>query len=246
MSGCSSASHGGTYQPMMPTLPCGADVHRGAVALALEELLLQVGVAPVLDDDVDLAGAEALPGDVLLEVLVVDRAARAASWATVPDDVGAGLVADPRVDGHVELAALAAGLARPATRWPRSPRRSRPAATGGERQRGRRGEGRPARAPRLLAVLMHAVSSVASCVCVNSVWSEPGRPDAAAGCWNARRGPGPSSRRRRRPPRVIRSSITPSSTMVMPGGGALAPLLAAGEARARRRSRARRRRPGRR
>ena len=60
-----------------------AEVHRAAVTGALEELLLQVGVAPVLDDDVDLAGAEALPGDVLLEVLVVDGAAESSS-ATSP------------------------------------------------------------------------------------------------------------------------------------------------------------------
>ena len=102
-----------------------AHVHRGAVALALEELLLQVGVAPVLDDDVDLAGAEALPGDVLLEVLVLDRAAQLVLRDRA-DDVGAGLVAHPRVDGHVEVAALAAPTPRPATRWPRSPRRSTP------------------------------------------------------------------------------------------------------------------------
>src|SRR3712207_9296634 len=61
-----------------------------------------------LDDDVDLAGAEALPGDVLLEVLVVDRAAELLLGHDA-HHVGAGLVAHPRVDGHVDLAALTAG-----------------------------------------------------------------------------------------------------------------------------------------
>ena len=88
-----------------------AEVLGGAVTLLGEELLLEVGVAPVLDDDVDLAGAEALPGDVLLELLVVDGAAELLLGDRA-HDVGARLVADPGVDGHVQVAALAPGLAR--------------------------------------------------------------------------------------------------------------------------------------
>ena len=59
---------------MIPTLPVSPKSSRCRHRLG-EELLLEVGVAPVLDHDVDLAGAEALPGDVLLQLLVVDRAA---------------------------------------------------------------------------------------------------------------------------------------------------------------------------
>ena len=106
MSGCSLASHGGTYQWMMPIVAGRAEVLGAAVTRVGEELLLQVGVAPVLEHDVDLAGAEALPGDVLLEVLVVDLAAELL-LGDVADDVGVRLVADPRVDRDVELAAVA-------------------------------------------------------------------------------------------------------------------------------------------
>ncbi len=88
-----------------PDVALRAEVLGAAVTLVGEELLLQVGVTPVLDHDVDLAGAEALPGDVLLQVLVVDRAAQLV-LGDGADDVGAGLVADPRVDGHVELTAV--------------------------------------------------------------------------------------------------------------------------------------------
>ena len=119
----------------------GTEVRRGAVTRLGEELLLEVGVSPVLDDDVDLAGAEALPGDVLLELLVVDGAAELLLGDDA-DDVGTGLVADPRVDGHVEVAALTAGLAG----------RvlvglglvvDRPSAAGGEQEGGDGGDGPP-------------------------------------------------------------------------------------------------------
>ena len=96
-----------------------AQVLRAAVTGLGEELLLQVGVTPVLEHDVDVTGAEALPGDVLLELLVVDLAAELLS-ATWPDDVGVGLVADPRVDRDVEVAAVALAC-RPRSSW--SPRR---------------------------------------------------------------------------------------------------------------------------
>src|SRR6478752_1177021 len=81
-------------------------VHRTAVSGLGEELLLEVGVAPVLQDHVDLAGAEALPGDVLLEVLVLDRAAELGLHQRA-DHVGVCLVADPRVDRDADVAAVA-------------------------------------------------------------------------------------------------------------------------------------------
>ena len=62
-------------------------------------------MAPVLDHDVDLAGAEALPRHLLVEVLVVDGAAELFG-RDLPDHVSVGLVADPRVDRHVEIAAV--------------------------------------------------------------------------------------------------------------------------------------------
>jgi hypothetical protein len=62
-------------------------------------------VAPVLDHHVDLAVAHALPGDLLLDVLVLDLAAELA-LGDVADHVRGRLVADPGVDRHVELAAV--------------------------------------------------------------------------------------------------------------------------------------------
>ena len=90
--------------------PHAADqVVQSGLGVLHEPARVERRVAPVLDDHVDLAGAEALPGDVLLEVLVVDRAAELLLRDRA-DHVGAGFVADPRVDRHVELAAVAAGV----------------------------------------------------------------------------------------------------------------------------------------
>ena len=66
MSGYFSAIHGGTYQPMMPLLP--VEPALGGDLLLVDVLLLQVVVAPVLQDRVDLPGGEALPGDLLVDV----------------------------------------------------------------------------------------------------------------------------------------------------------------------------------
>src|SRR4051812_9139713 len=88
-----------------PLVAVRAGVHRGLVALHV--LLHEVGVTPVLDDHVDLAAAEALPGDLLLEVLVGHLAAEL-RLGEVADDVRGRLVAHPRVDGHVEVATAAA------------------------------------------------------------------------------------------------------------------------------------------
>ena len=50
---------------MIPVTPFGPGV-RGELLVG-DVRLLEVGVAPVLEDDVDLAGVEALPGDLLGE-----------------------------------------------------------------------------------------------------------------------------------------------------------------------------------
>src|SRR6185437_13065934 len=71
-------------------------------------------VAPVLDDDIYLAVAHALPGNLFLDVLVLDLAAQL-GLGDVADHVRGRLVADPRVDRHVELAAVR-GLAATAGR----------------------------------------------------------------------------------------------------------------------------------
>jgi len=47
--------------------------------------LLQLVVAPVLEDDIDVAALEALPRDLFLEVLLLDRVAEL-GLQEVPDD----------------------------------------------------------------------------------------------------------------------------------------------------------------
>jgi hypothetical protein len=89
----------------------------GLAAVDGDLLLLDVGlgqlrVAPVLQDHVDRAGAEALPGDLLGQVLLGHGAAELV-LREVADDRGVGLVADPRVDREVDGAA---GLAVARTR----------------------------------------------------------------------------------------------------------------------------------
>ena len=71
--------------------------------LLVDVLLDQVGVTPVLQDRVDIAGLEALPGDLLLDVLLLDGAAELV-LEDVGDDRGVGLVADPRVDRELDRA----------------------------------------------------------------------------------------------------------------------------------------------
>ena len=68
-------------------------------------------VRPVLEDHVDRRRRRSpARTDLLLEVQVVDVAAELL-LGDVADDVGVGVVADPRVDGDVEVAAVAAGAA---------------------------------------------------------------------------------------------------------------------------------------
>src|SRR6266545_1413523 len=70
-------------------------------------LLHQVLVAPVLHDSVDRAGTEALPGDLLGEVLL-DHLAAEVLLGDVGDHGRVGLVTDPGVDGQVDRPALGA------------------------------------------------------------------------------------------------------------------------------------------
>ena len=129
----------------------GSEVRRGAVALLGEDLLLEVGGGPSPRSRRPPRRAEALPGDVLLELLVLHRAAELLLGHGA-DDVRAGFVADPRVHGHVEVTALApalgglrlVGLGLLVDRT---------SAAGGEGQRGDGGYC-PSRAPRLRAVLI--------------------------------------------------------------------------------------------
>ena len=104
MSGYSSAIHGGTYQPMMPSLPVSpASCTR---ALVVDVLRDQVVVAPVLDDGVDRAVGHALPADLLLHLRVVDVAAQLLLRHDA-DDVRVGDVAGPWVDRDAQIAAVA-------------------------------------------------------------------------------------------------------------------------------------------
>src|SRR5262245_142736 len=72
--------------------------------LLLDVLLLEVVVAPVLQDHVDRAGREALPGHLLGEVLQLHRAAEL-GLEDVGHDRCVGLIADPGVDRDVDGAA---------------------------------------------------------------------------------------------------------------------------------------------
>ena len=158
-----------------PDVAVRAEVRRAAVTGALEELLLQVRVAPVLDDHVHLAGAEALPGDVLLELLVGDRAAdRLGDRA---HDVRARLVADPRVDRHVDVAASspASEAEPPPTRSPRSARRSSRPVVAAAREHERRARRDRSQARPLLPSdprVPHSISSVVACAisCCSEFW----------------------------------------------------------------------------
>ena len=82
MSGYLSAIHGGTYQPIMPSLPVRPA--SWTVLLSVDVLLDQVVVAPVLDDRVDGAVGHALPADLLLDAPGRSRCSRACSLATWP------------------------------------------------------------------------------------------------------------------------------------------------------------------
>ena len=70
---------------MIPVTPFGPDVH--GQLLVGDVLLLEVGVAPVLEDDVHLAGREALPGDLLGEGVRVDLVAHLLEQALGDGDV---------------------------------------------------------------------------------------------------------------------------------------------------------------
>src|SRR5439155_23541622 len=78
--------------------------------LRIDVGLLEIVMAPVLEDDVDVAALEALPRDLLLEVLLLDRVAEL-GLEEIPDHRGICLVADPRVDRDVDRSLRAAGPA---------------------------------------------------------------------------------------------------------------------------------------
>src|SRR5690606_25721722 len=69
----------------------------------------EVRVAPVLDDDVDVAGLEALPGELLLDLRHLDGVAELV-LQQVGHHVGARLVPDPRVDRDLHRAGRGGGV----------------------------------------------------------------------------------------------------------------------------------------
>ena len=89
---------------MMPSLPVSPA--SSTEPLLVDVLLDQVGVAPVLDDGVDGAVGHALPADLLLH-LGVGHVAAELLLGHLPDDVGVGDVAGPRVDRDPQVAAVA-------------------------------------------------------------------------------------------------------------------------------------------
>ena len=116
MSGYLSTIHFGTYQPMIPLTPFGPA--STASFSSRDVLLLELGMAPVLEDDVDLAGLEALPGDLLGEGARLDLVAHLLEQALGDRDVGRG--ADPLVDHHLDGALVAGALAGRRRRRPGS------------------------------------------------------------------------------------------------------------------------------
>src|SRR4051794_10210841 len=71
--------------------------------------LLEIRVAPVLEDDVDLAGIEALPGDLLGEGVRLDLVAHLLEQALDHGDIRLG--ADPLVDHQLDGALIAGARA---------------------------------------------------------------------------------------------------------------------------------------
>ena len=158
MSGYWSTIQPGTYQPMIPVTPFGpASV---ASFVSVMYVLLEIGVAPVLEDDVDLAGVEALPGDLLGERARLDLVAHLLEQALGDRDVGLG--ADPLVDHHLDgaLAAVAlAGRARPAALAPAGAALGAPLAVAAARAAAVVGAGV---APELLAQPATTIATIAT------------------------------------------------------------------------------------
>ena len=125
---------------MTPLLPVGPA--STAVFWSSMYFFFEIVVAPVLQDDVDLAGAEALPGDLLLEVLLRHLAAE-----LVLGDVARRRRRWPRSPTHGLIAMLNVPHGLPPPTAARRPTRlDRGAAAAGERQRAaRRAATAPAR-----------------------------------------------------------------------------------------------------
>ena len=104
--------------------------------LLVDVVLLEVRVAPVLEDDVDLTGVEALPGDLLGEVGRLDRVAEL-FWSRYCDDGDVRLGADPLVDGDLD-GALAGHRRRRAAAAAPTQRRDAPGPRTRETRRARR------------------------------------------------------------------------------------------------------------